>query len=68
MSKHRKMAPQRYVMLYHFMLKSAAWKDSSATARAIYVELERRYNGSNNGLIHYSVREAALRHRRPPVA
>lgn len=49
----------RYVMLFHWMLKSEAWKDLNATARAIYLELERRYNGQNNGLIHYSVREAS---------
>jgi len=47
------------VMLFHWMLKSPAWDDLSAPARAIYIELERRYNGSNNGLIHYSAREAA---------
>src|SRR5262245_41672796 len=60
MSKHQKKSgPPRYVMLYHWMLKCVAWRDLDATARAIYLEIERRYNGSNNGLIHYSVREAA---------
>lgn len=60
MSKHQKKSgPMRYVMLFHWMLKSPAWNDLSAAARAIYVELERRYNGSNNGMIHYSSREAA---------
>lgn len=61
MSKHQKKSgPSRYVMLFHWLLKSEAWKNLSAPARAVYVELERRYNGSNNGLIHYSAREAAL--------
>ena len=46
-------------MLFHWMLKSDAWKDLSAVAKAIYIELELRYNGSNNGMIHYSAREAA---------
>jgi hypothetical protein len=60
MSKHQKKGGlPRYVMLFHWMLKSEAWMDLGAPARAIYVELERRYNGSNNGLIHYSAREAA---------
>jgi hypothetical protein len=58
-SKHRKMTPHRYVKLFHWMMKTDAWRDVDPVARAIYVELERRYNGSNNGLIHYSVREAA---------
>jgi hypothetical protein len=60
MSKHQKKSgPPRHVRLYHWMLQTEAWKDLGAAARAIYVELERRYNGSNNGLIHYSAREAA---------
>jgi len=58
MSKHRGKPP-RFVQLFHWMLDSPAWKDLDAVARAIYVELTRRYNGSNNGRIHYSAREAA---------
>jgi hypothetical protein len=58
--KHRKeKGPPRYVMLYHFMLNSEAWKDLGANARAVYLEISKRYNGSNNGFIHYSIREAA---------
>jgi hypothetical protein len=58
--KHRKeQGPMRYVMLFHWMLNCEAWKDLSANARVIYLEISKRYNGSNNGLIHYSVREAA---------
>lgn len=49
----------RYVMLFHWMLNSEAWKDLSGDARAIYVKISKRYNGSNNGLIVYSIREAA---------
>jgi hypothetical protein len=51
----------RYVRLWHYMLGSAAWKSLSPTAKALYVELAARYAGpgSNNGKIHYSVREAA---------
>jgi DNA-binding transcriptional MocR family regulator len=40
-------------------MNSAAWKDLNATARAIYTEIAKRYNGSNNGFIVYSVRQAA---------
>jgi hypothetical protein len=49
----------RYVMLFHWMLNCEAWKDLSANARVIYLEISKRYNGSNNGFVHYSVREAA---------
>ena len=41
------------------MMNSAAWKDLNATARAIYIEIAKRYNGTNNGFIVYSVRQAA---------
>jgi predicted ArsR family transcriptional regulator len=46
-------------MLFHWQLDSPAWKDLDPVARAIYVELTRRYNGSNNGRIGYSARQAA---------
>jgi len=51
----------RHVRLYHTMLKSAAWRDLDACAKALYVEISSRYGGvgSNNGRIPYSVREAA---------
>src|SRR5262249_4681723 len=48
-----------FVQLFHWMLDSPAWKDLDAKARAIYVELTKRYNGSNNGRIGYSARQAA---------
>jgi DNA-binding transcriptional MocR family regulator len=40
-------------------MDSAAWKDLNATARAIYIEIAKGYNGTNNGFIVYSVRQAA---------
>ena len=48
-----------FVMLPRFMLKSPAWRSLSTPARAIYVELECRYYGTNNGDIALSVREAS---------
>src|SRR4051794_6203222 len=50
-----------HVRLYHWLLESDAWKALDANARAIYIEMSRRYKGpgSNNGSISYSVREAA---------
>jgi hypothetical protein len=43
------------------MLMTPAWRSLNAIARAIYIEMASRYAGpdSNNGRIHYSVREAA---------
>ena len=49
----------RHVRLYHWMMQTAAWKSLSSDQRAIYVEMAARYNGSNNGRIHFSTREAA---------
>jgi hypothetical protein len=55
----------RHVRLYHYMMDSPAWHDLGAVARAIYLEIARRYAGpgSNNGRIPYSVREAAAAFR-----
>lgn len=55
----RNKKQMRFVQLFHWMLDSPAWKDLDAKARAIYVELTKRYNGSNNGRIGYSARQAA---------
>jgi hypothetical protein len=41
------------------MMATPAWKSLNANQRAIYVEMAARYNGSNNGRIHFSTREAA---------
>jgi DNA-binding transcriptional MocR family regulator len=49
----------RHVRLYHWMMQTAAWRSLNANQRAIYVEMASRYNGSNNGRIHFSTREAA---------
>ncbi len=58
-NKHQKKTGQRFIQLFYFMLEKEAWKDLDAVARSIYVELTRRYNGSNNGRIGYSARQAA---------
>lgn len=46
-------------MLPHFLLDCAAWRALPPQARALYLELKRRYNGSNNGQIALSVRDGA---------
>jgi hypothetical protein len=57
MSKFKSKSKERYVWLRYWLLDSPAWKSLPVGARALYVELARRYNGSNNGRIPYSVRE-----------
>jgi hypothetical protein len=58
-TKRPKEKESRHVRLYHWFLKSKAWKSLSPNARALYVEIVTRYNGSNNGRIGFSVRDAA---------
>jgi DNA-binding transcriptional regulator YhcF (GntR family) len=63
MNRHRKdlnrNRQQRFVQLLHWEMDCVAYKDLSANARSIYEQIKRRYNGSNNGFIVYSVRQAA---------
>ena len=49
----------RHVRLYHWVMATPAWKSLNGNQRALYVEIAARYDGSNNGRIPYSVREAA---------
>src|SRR5258708_5947820 len=58
MSKFKSKGKERYVMLRHWLLNSAAWKCLPVGAQALYVSIAQRYNGSNNGRIPYSLREA----------
>jgi len=59
MSRKHRSTQTRFVKLEHWLMNTAAWKDLNATARQVYVEIARRYNGVNNGFIVYSVRQAA---------
>jgi hypothetical protein len=59
MSKQRLGPTERWVQLKYWLLKSPAWRSLTGNAAKLYVELAMRYNGSNNGRIPYSVREAA---------
>ena len=56
--KHKRGTPQ-FVMLYNWMIDSEAWLDLKAQPRALYLLIKRRFNGSNNGEIYLSHREAA---------
>ena len=51
----------QHVRLYQWEIKSAAYRSLTADARALLVELKGLYNGSNNGDLFLSVREAARR-------
>ena len=61
-SRSRNHQP-RHVRIHHYMMETPAWKSLGVTERAMYVDIASRYAGpgSNNGRIHYSVREAAER-------
>jgi hypothetical protein len=58
MSKNKRHRPERYVKLRYWLLDSAAWQSLPGGACALYVKMAQRYNGSNNGRIPFSVREA----------
>ena len=49
----------RHFRLYHYMLRTEAWRSLSAPARAVYIQIGFRYGGDNNGKIGLSVRDAA---------
>src|SRR5215831_9664326 len=51
--------PDRHVRLYHWLMRSPAWRALPATSRALYAELAKHYHGTNNGKIGYSARQAA---------
>lgn len=55
----RSATPSRYVQLTHFMLNSEAWQSLRPVARALFVELNQRFSGFNNGNIGFGWREAA---------
>ena len=59
MSKRDRERHDRYFQVHHYMMRTDAWRALSAPARAIYVQIGFRYDGSNNGKIAYSVRDAA---------
>ena len=57
--RRRRSYEGRHVRLDHYLLKTPAWQSLNAVARVIYIEVKFRFNGSNNGRIPYSIREAA---------
>jgi DNA-binding transcriptional MocR family regulator len=57
--KQEKRKADRHIRLYHWLMRSPAWKSLSGQSRALYAELAKYYNGRNNGKIGYSIRQAA---------
>ena len=57
-NKGRSKKGGKFVRLGDGMLTSEAWKSLSGSAIKYYVELRRRYNGTNNGDLHLSLEEA----------
>jgi DNA-binding MarR family transcriptional regulator len=55
--RRKKSRQSPFVMMPKYLLKSAAWWSLSGAAMAAYLELGRRYTGTNNGQLHLSARE-----------
>jgi hypothetical protein len=64
-AKQRKLRGQgkhsgpNFAQLYHYVKRSTSYHGLSNIAKLLLIELADRYNGSNNGMITLSVREAA---------
>lgn len=50
---------ERFVKLTYPLLESEAWRWLRPISQSVYIELRRRFNGSNNGKISLSLSEAA---------
>jgi hypothetical protein len=48
-----------FIQLFHWMVDLPVWHSLSPRAVVAYLELARRYNGTNNGSLHLSARELA---------
>lgn len=59
MRNRRRDKGERYVKLRFWLLDSPAWQSLPPAARALYIEMVKRYYGSNNGRIGMGVRDAA---------
>lgn len=49
---------QQFIKLEAAVTQSIAWQSLCCEARSLLIEIWKRHNGSNNGLISYSYREA----------
>jgi DNA-binding transcriptional MocR family regulator len=58
--KKAKRGTGKHIQLMEWFQKSEAWATLPPGPRALYIELKRRFNGTNNGEIFLSHRDAAL--------
>ena len=59
--KGRSKTGGKFVRLGDGLLISEAWRSLSGSAVKYYIELRRRFNGTNNGDLHLSLEEAKKR-------
>ena len=57
-NKNGRNAFGRFIQLSHWLIDTPAWKSLSPTARSLYLEIKKRYNGFNNGDIAFLERQA----------
>ena len=57
----RRARDAKHVRLYLYILKTPAWLSLSCQAKCLLIELQALYNGTNNGELFLSIREAAKR-------
>ncbi len=57
--KGKRSASGRHVQLPEYLQATEAWATLKPGPRALYIELKRRFNGSNNGELWLSIRDAA---------
>ncbi len=50
---------ERFVKLTYPLIESEAWRWLRPISQSVYIELRRRFNGSNNGKISFSLDEGA---------
>ncbi len=58
-NKGRSKGEAQFVPIPHQMAKSPAFRSLGGAALKIWIELRSRYNGSNNGMLSLSLRDAA---------
>lgn len=57
--RKRRRSGEQFVPIPYRMAESAAWRSLSGPAVKVYIELRRRYNGGNNGMMSLSLDEGA---------
>lgn len=57
-AKRRLSHGASFIQMHRWMVESPAWRSLSPYSRCLYMEIKLRYNGSNNGGISLSYREA----------